>query len=284
MLVVCIPAFNEERTIAKVVVGARKLADSVIVCDDGSSDITGEIAEALGAKVVRHKTNMGKGAALGSLFVEARKAKADVVVTIDADSQHDPSEIPKVVKPILEGTADIVIGLRPMKMGIMPRKRILGNKILDAVASQKAGAPLHDTQSGFRAYSALALERINFSESGMATESQTLIDASASGLRIAEVQISTTYEGVTSKRSGVGQLTEVLDYIVTRTVVESPLKYLGIPSLVVILLGVAAGVIVLNSFVQSHEIAIGTALVSAILIIIGTVMFATSVIVKLVKA
>jgi len=111
-IVACIPAYNEGLTIAKVILKARKHVDKVIVCDDGSTDMTAEIAEALGAEVIRHKRNMGYGAAIGSLFRRAREIGADVMVTLDADGQHDPDYIPRLIKPIIKGEADIVIGSR----------------------------------------------------------------------------------------------------------------------------------------------------------------------------
>jgi len=109
-VVVGIPAFNEERTIAKVVLESQRFADKVVVCDDGSSDMTAEIAERLGADVARHERNLGYGAAIQSLFRRARELGADVLVTLDTDGQHDPSEVSDVVKPIVEGKADVVVG------------------------------------------------------------------------------------------------------------------------------------------------------------------------------
>ncbi len=94
LVVAGIPAFNEEKSIAGVVLSAQKHADVVVVCDDGSSDMTREIAERLGAVVVRHEQNLGYGAALQSLFKKARELRADVLVTLDSDGQHDASEIP----------------------------------------------------------------------------------------------------------------------------------------------------------------------------------------------
>jgi len=111
-VVACIPAFNEEGSIAGVVVRAGKYVDRVVVCDDGSVDLTGEIAEGLGAVVIRHEGNRGKGAALRSAFLRARELGADVVVMLDADGQHDPEEIPGLVEPILKGAADMVVGSR----------------------------------------------------------------------------------------------------------------------------------------------------------------------------
>ena len=113
-VVVGIPAFNEENTIARVVLEAQKYADVVVVCDDGSSDLTCEIAERLGTDVVKHERNLGYGAAIKSLFERARALDADVLVTLDADGQHDPQEIPKVVWPVANCVADVVIGSRFM--------------------------------------------------------------------------------------------------------------------------------------------------------------------------
>jgi len=112
LVVACIPAYNEEGSIAGVVVQARKYVDRVVVCDDGSVDLTGAIAEGLGAVVVRHGRNLGKGAALRSAFLRARELGADVVAMLDADGQHDPEEIPGLVEPILKGEADMVVGSR----------------------------------------------------------------------------------------------------------------------------------------------------------------------------
>lgn len=283
-VVVCVPAFNEEKSIAKVIVGARKYADVVIVCDDGSSDMTGEIAEALGVQVIRHERNMGKGEALKDLVEQARKLNPVAVVTIDADFQHNPDDIPRVAAPVLKGEADIVVGAREMQTGVAPRHRIVGNKMLDVMTSAKAGESLHDTQSGFRAYSMKALDRISFRQRGMAVESQTLIDAASSGLTIKEVSISVKYEGIPAKRNPVKQLSEVVDYLLTKTIIESPLLYLGVPGLIGILVGIGAGVQVLNVFAATRQIAIGTALIAVALIIIGTVVVATSLILKFIRA
>ena len=279
--VVGIPAFNEEASIAKVIVGARSFADEIIVVDDGSTDATPMIAQALNVTLIRHKTNLGKGAALRTLMAEAKTRDSKVVVTIDADGQHDPREIPLVSEPILNGEADIVIGVRSTR--VMPRERVIGNKVLDIATSGKAGVKLEDTQSGFRAYSRRALDLLDFSVKGMAVESQTLIDASKAELRIVGVPVSTTYGGVKRKRNALSQFSEILDYLLSRTVVDSPLLYLGVPGLVAVLIGVGAGILVVNTFLRTHLIATGTGLVAAILIVTGVVAMATGLILKFLK-
>ena len=280
-VVVCIPAFNEEAGIAKVVLTAKRYSAQTIVCDDGSNDMTGEIAHALGAIVIRHQTNMGKGEALKSLFEEARSLNPKVVVTVDADGQHDATEISALVRPILEGRADLVIGARPMDSEVMPRTRILGNKILDSMVSRRTGRKAKDSQSGFRAYSLRALDAVQSRSRGMSVEAQTLIDASEAGLRMETVPISTTYENIRRKRSITSQFAEVFDYIVTESVSRSPVKYLGIPGLVSLALGVVVGLGVVQTFTRTQQLALGTALISAILIVVGTVAIATSIIIKL---
>lgn len=283
-VVAVIPAYNEESSIARVVIGTEKVVERVIVVNDGSKDLTGEISRRLGITTVSHDKNEGKGAALRDGIEYAKKqVDFDVLVTLDADLQHDPSEIPKVVEPIIQGNADMVVGVRPMDASIMPRERIAGNKIFDAMSNRK-GEIIRDTQSGFRAYSKDALSKIKFAEDGLAIESQTFIDAVNAGLRIKEVAVSTTYMGIVQKRSALSHFNHVLDYIITRTVANSPLLYLGLPGIISILLGIVAGLRVIQIFVNNHQqIAAGTALIAVTLIIVGAVLVATSMILKLLR-
>ena len=172
LIIVGIPAFNEEKTIASVVLGAQKHAHIVIVCDDGSADLTGEIALRLGAVVVRHERNLGYGAALHSLFKRAKELNADILVTLDSDGQHDPAQVPILVKPIEEGLAEVVLGSRfKDKNGTadMPAYRQLGIKVITKLSNGSGKNSVSDAQSGFRAYSKLAIEQLgvpalNFSE------------------------------------------------------------------------------------------------------------------------
>jgi glycosyltransferase involved in cell wall biosynthesis len=283
-VVVLIPAFNEQGAIAPVVLGALKVADTVLVCDDGSTDSTAEVARKLGARVLVHESNLGKGAALRTLMEEAKRLKARATVTIDSDGQHAPEEIPTVVAPVLRGEADVVIGVRQTGGGIMPRERVIGNRMLDEATSKKAGVKLEDTQSGFRAYSGRAVALLDFSQKGMAVESQTLIDAAKAGLKIVGVPVSTTYQGIRAKRNPVSHFSGVLDYVLSRTIIESPLLYLGVPGLVAVVVGIVAGLLVVNAFLHTRLIAVGTGLISAILIITGTVALATALILKFLKA
>lgn len=167
---VCIPAFNEEKSIAKVILGVSRFANVVIVCDDGSSDMTGEIAERMGAKVIRHQTNLGKGVALKDMFALAKQMGAEVVVTLDGDGQNDPAQIPLLLKPILDGNADIVNGSRFLKDNPIPGHRRLGDKALNGFTNALSHDKLTDTQSGFRAYSRRALDETEVKEHGMGVD------------------------------------------------------------------------------------------------------------------
>ena len=192
-LLACIPAYNEEGIIGDLIKKTLPLVDSVIVCDDGSSDLTSKEAKDAGAFVIRHSRNKGKGAALKSLFDYAKHSNADIVVTLDGDGQFLPEEIPKLTKDIEDGKSDVVIGYRFETEKDMPSHRKLGNKILDSVTKKAANLNLRDTQSGFRAYSKQAIKKINFSSDGFVADSEILIDAAEKNLSISEHNVTVLY-------------------------------------------------------------------------------------------
>ncbi|MGI0063235.1 MAG: glycosyltransferase family 2 protein, partial [Nitrosotalea sp.] len=194
MKIVCIPAFNEEKSISDIVKRSLSYVDAVVVYDDGSTDNTSRIAEEAGAQVLRNEKNLGKGAALKSLFQHARKIDASVVVTIDGDGQFLPEEIPKLMKPVIENGFDIVIGYRFDNGDQMPSYRKMGNKLLDRITNVATNLPCRDTQSGFRAYSKKAISSIDFRTSGFGADAQILINASQKGLKITEEKVTVLYE------------------------------------------------------------------------------------------
>ncbi|MCA9921399.1 MAG: glycosyltransferase family 2 protein, partial [Anaerolineales bacterium] len=172
-VVVVIPAYNEERFIGSVVIQTKSYADTVIVVDDGSSDNTAVVATSAGALVVQHETNQGKGVALNTGFAYARSLGADVVVTIDADGQHDSAEIHAVVDPVLCGDADIVIGSRYLiNRSEVPQHRVWGHRAFNFLTNQVSGTAVTDSQSGFRAFSPHALDKLSFSSAGFSVESE----------------------------------------------------------------------------------------------------------------
>lgn len=282
-IVVGIPAFNEEHTIARVVLEAQKFADKVVVCDDGSTDYTAKIAEGLGADVIRHDKNGGYGASIKSLFLRAHELNADVFVTLDADGQHEPNEIPFVIKPIVEGVADVVIGSRFVdKNGTaeMPLYRQLGAKLITKMVNGSAKNGVTDSQSGFRAYSHLALDRLNFFEDGMGASVEILLKASKTDLRIVEVPSTCKYntDGVdTSSEHPVTHGMDVVFSLIRLIVEERPLLFLGVPSLFCLLAGVGFGLWMLQIYAVEHTIETNIALASFGFILIGFFMLSSAI-------
>ena len=205
MIIAAMPAYNEEEHIAKVVDGASKHVDQVIVVDDGSTDATSAIASTNGAVVVRHKTNRGYGAAIRTCFDTAKKMGADMMITLDADGQHNPDEIPYLIHAMNNGI-DVVIGSRfPNNNGHhIPLYRRFGMKVLDIATNMVGGVNTSDSQSGFRAYSRKAIKVIEITRSDMSAGSDILLQAKKHNLRIGEVPITCSYDsGSTSSQNPV---------------------------------------------------------------------------------
>src|SRR5207249_7503548 len=140
-ILVAIPAFNEGPTIGSVVLKARQFASEVVVVDDGSSDDTAETAALAGAHTIRHARNLGKGMAIRTGWLYARAKGLEALVLLDGDHQHDPSDIPRLIEPILNGEADVVLGVRWGKTSGMPAYRRVGKRVLDyaTAAAMKKG-------------------------------------------------------------------------------------------------------------------------------------------------
>ncbi len=281
-VVVGIPAFNEEKTIAKVIIEAEKFADKVVVCDDGSTDLTAEIAERLGADVVRHEQNLGYGAAVQCLFRCARELGADVLVTLDADGQHDPKEILNVVKPIVDGVADVVIGSRFVDKRLaysMPWYRRAGVKFITKLVNNLGEHGVKDAQSGFRAYNRKSLEKLTMLEDGMGVSVEVLINARKQGLRVREVSATCNYgKGVensthNSVRHGVGVVVSIVKLVVE----DNPLMLLGIPGILCLIAGIFFGVWMLRIYAMERQIMTNIALASMAFILIGLFAISTAI-------
>jgi glycosyltransferase involved in cell wall biosynthesis len=283
LVVVGIPAFNEENTIARVIASAKKHADVVVVCDDGSSDRTQEIAEQLGAVVVCHECNLGYGAALQSLFEKARELNADVLVTLDSDGQHEASEIPLFVKPIEEGVADVVYGSRFLdKNGTsdMPLYRKMGIKVITKLSNSSGKHIVSDAQSGFRAYSRQALERLSFKENGMSASLELLRAVEKSELNVCEVPISCKYNlrGVnTSTENPITHGIGLIMSIFRLAVEKRPLIFLGLPGLLSIFTGIFFNLWMIN-ICSAFSVVTDLALASFGFVLIGFLMMSTAII------
>jgi glycosyltransferase involved in cell wall biosynthesis len=280
--IAAIPAFNEEKYIGTVVLQAKQYVDQVIVLDDGSDDRTSDVARLAGAEVVRHAANRGKGAALQSLMLEARNRGADILVFLDADAQHNPNEIPRLIKPITEGF-DLAIGSRKAQSNKTPRYRRAGQKMLLYSANALSGTRLTDSESGFRAISRKAISEINLTEKGFAVETEMIVQASEKGLKIVEVPISNIYtqDGSTLNpwTHGFGVLGRIIVLISERR----PLFFFGLVGMILTLLGLIIGLRVVDTSLQGHGLAVGTALIAAILVIIGLFSVFTAVILNSLK-
>jgi len=282
LIVAAIPAFNEEKTIAKIVARAMKHVDRVVVVDDGSTDDTALIAASLGAHVVRHDENKGYGSAIRSCFSAARDLAADVLVTLDADGQHDPEQIPKVIEPILNGESDIVVGSRFHQGGgreEIPRYRIAGMRMLNEATNRIAKQKVADTQSGFRAYSRRAIDSIRIYETGMGVTSEIDVRSGDADLRVAEVPIQVAYSGLdSSSQNPLMHGLEIISTILRIAGEKHPVLLFGVPGLLAIVAGLGGWFWTVQRYAEAQQLPLGVALVSTIFLIGGIVAVNTAII------
>jgi len=281
LIVAAVPAYNEEKTIAKVVVRAMKHVDRVVVVDDGSLDDTATIAERLGAQVVRHESNLGYGAAIRSCFDVARDLNPDALVILDADGQHSADDIPKLLAPIQAGEADIIVGSRfaGAATSEIPSYRRAGMRLLNEVTNRVAKQKISDTQSGFRAYSRKAIRGIRLYERGMGVTSEIGIRGGDAGLTVVEVPVGVAYQGLeTSSQNPLTHGLEIISAILRIAGEKHPVALFGFPGLISIIAGLGGWLWVANRFAQVQELPVGIALVSTVLLIAGILAVMTGVI------
>lgn len=190
-LVVIIPAYNEEKTIAKTISNLRKENyKDIIVIDDGSKDKTYDIAKKENVLVYKHIINRGLGGALTTGIEAALREKADIIVTFDADLQHNPKDIKKLVEALKEGY-DVAIGNRIAKG--MPFTRRIGNRGLDIVTFLIFGTYISDTQSGLRAFTRKAAEKLDLKTNRMEISSEIIKEIGRNNLRVKNIPIEPIY-------------------------------------------------------------------------------------------
>ncbi len=274
------PAFNEEKYIAKTIVGCRKYVDKVVVVDDGSTDATAEIAEALGAIVIKHPENRGYGAALQTTFKTAREMNVDAMVIIDSDGQHDPKDIPKLLEPLNNG-ADIVIGSRFINANgqNVPAYRKVGMKVLDIATNAAGGIKVSDSQSGFRAYGKRAIEKISINNNDMSAGSEILMQIKDHDLKFKEVEIHCNYDVENaSSQNPIAHGFSVLMSILNIIGEKRPVLFLGLPGTILILIGIFYGGWTLQLYSSTKILPIGNALISVMTTLIGVFSVFTAII------
>jgi glycosyltransferase involved in cell wall biosynthesis len=281
------PALNEERFIAKTILGAQKYVDRVLIVDDGSTDATGEIAEKLGAIVVRHEKNEGYGAALRTIFQKAKELHVDALVILDSDGQHDPNDIKILVDRLEKGDVDVVIGSRFIQgnQQHIPKYRIFGMKVLDN-ATKIAGARTNtDTQSGFRVYGKRAIDVIRISGNGMSAGSEILIQVTENNLKIAELPISVRYdiEG-TSSENPIKHGTMIIYNLIGLISYRRPLPTFGIPGFLLVVSGLLAGSASFAEYDSSSKFPFMLTMTCALFLIMGLLLIIAALILNFLVA
>lgn len=279
-----IPAYDEDRFIGSVVLKARRYVDTVIVVDDGSTDDTASLAEAAGAMVIRQPHNAGKAAALNAGFEAARQHDAFAVIMLDGDGQHNPSDIPALLGPILNGSAEIVVGSRFIGVeSDIPRWRIVGQHALTAATNAASGVALSDSQNGFRALSRHAINLLAFKTRGFSVESEMQFLIKEHHLTVCEVPIAVNYDEK-PKRNPITHGLQVLNGILRMVGQNRPLFFFATPGTIAVIAGLLLGYSVVDTYAMYTTLAVGTALIAVTLCIIGSLSIFTGVILHTIRA
>lgn len=279
-MIVAMPAYNEGHVIAEVIMGCKKYVDRVIVVDDCSSDNTADIAESLGAYVVRHEVNKGYGATLKSCFRLAREFNADAMVIIDSDGQHSPDEIPQLLEPLIHGV-DLVIGSRFVNGNgkNIPIYRKVGMKILDIATELAGGINVTDSQSGFRAYGKKAIEKIRFNREDMSAGSEILLQAKDHNLKFTEVEIHCRYDlEECSSQNPFVHGSKVLMPILKDMEFRRPLYYFTVPGMMLGTIGLFMVMMFSQDFLSGGILSFGLTLLMILFMLICLFMTFTGII------
>ena len=278
-IIIGIPAFNEEKNIASIITKLMNITDSIIVCNDGSSDLTSEIAERMGAVVINHEKNLGYGGAIRSIFLKAKELDGDILVTFDADGQHRIEDIENVITPIVEEKADLVIGSRFLDESEkeVPQYRKVGIKVITKITNASIKEQITDSQSGFRAYSKKVVDELNPSELGMGISTEILIKASAKNFKITEVPIKILYSGDTSTHNPISHGSSVILSTIKYTSIEHPLKFYGIPSIIFFIIGISFTYLSAQYYAEIGRLSTNLTIVAAGTVLIAVVLLITSI-------
>jgi len=277
-ITVGIPAYNEEKNIAKIIVKLKKIADKIIVCNDGSTDLTSEIAENLGAIVINHTKNRGYGSGIKSILEKSKEIGSEVLVTFDGDGQHRVEDIKKIIEPIEKNEIDLVIGSRFLnEEQEVPQYRKLGIKLITKITNANLKEKITDSQSGFRAYSKEVISKLKTSDMGMGVSTEILIKASSLNFKIAEVPIIILYDGNTSTHNPVSHGTSVLLSTIKYISIEHPLKFYGIPSLIFFVIGLTFTFLSIQYYTEIGRLSTNLTLIGAGTILISVILIITTI-------
>ena len=278
-IIIGIPAFNEEKNIASIITKLMNITDSIIVCNDGSSDLTSEIAEKMGAVVINHEKNLGYGGAIRSIFLKAKELDGDILVTFDADGQHRIEDIENVTTPIINQEAELVIGSRFLDDSEkeVPQYRKVGIKVITKITNASIKEKLTDSQSGFRAYSKKVVDELNPSELGMGISTEILIKASSKNFKILEVPIKILYSGDTSTHNPISHGSSVILSTIKYTSIEHPLKFYGIPSVIFFIIGLSFTYLSAQYYAEIGRLNTNLTIVAAGTVLIAVVLLITSI-------
>jgi glycosyltransferase involved in cell wall biosynthesis len=200
-IIVVMPALNAARTLESTVsLIPREWADEIIVVDDGSTDGTAPLARRLGVSLIWHPHNVGYGGNQKTCYLEALQRGADVVAMLHPDGQYEPTLLPELVRPILSGEADVVLGSRLAEPGMalaggMPRHKYVANRLLTAIENRVLSTQLSELHTGYRAFSRSVLLTVPFLRNSLdfVFDSEILMQAVHFGFRIAEVPARSRY-------------------------------------------------------------------------------------------
>ena len=278
-IIIGIPAFNEEKNIASIITKLMNITDSIIVCNDGSSDLTSQIAEKMGVEVINHEKNLGYGAAIRSIFLKAKELDGDILVTFDADGQHRIEDIENVTAPIINQEAELVIGSRFLDDSEkeVPQYRKVGIKVITKITNASIKEKLTDSQSGFRAYSKKVVDELNPSELGMGISTEILIKASSKNFKIIEVPIKILYSGDTSTHNPISHGSSVILSTIKYTSIEHPLKFYGIPSVIFFIIGISFTYLSAQYYAEIGRLSTNLTIVAAGTVLIAVVLLITSI-------
>ena len=273
-ILIGIPAYNTERTIEEIVIKAKRFGE-VLVIDDGSKDDTGRIALSAGAEVIRFNKNSGYGNAIIEIFNQAKRRNFDILLTLDADGQHDPSEIPDFIQSIEE--ADLVIGNRFLKETSIPGYRKAGIKVVSKIEG------VGDAQCGFRAYNKHAINSIKITEKGMGASLEIIHKAKQKKLKIKEIPCSILYEDTKHSKNPLSHGSDLVESILWSRIWRRPLTFLGILGIIMSGIGIFSSIQTLILYTAGGQISLSWTILSLGSLLCGLLLLITATIVYLLK-